>query len=114
MVKRYAKTCHLKEDPESIAMYIREHARVWPEVLTAIRTVGVIEMAIFVSHPRPSPPTPVRVACAVHCAACSSARLLRSRAVLNILHAAAVAAVARGNALVVCFVDASLWTGSLL
>ena len=47
-MKRYAKTCHLKADPESLAFYVREHTRVWPEVLDAIRRVGVEEMRIWI------------------------------------------------------------------
>jgi L-rhamnose mutarotase len=47
-MKRYARTCHLVNDPEAITFYCREHARVWPEVLRALRDVGVREMRIWI------------------------------------------------------------------
>ena len=47
-MKRYAKTCHLKDDPEAIRFYIAEHARVWPEVLKAIDAIGCHEMRIYI------------------------------------------------------------------
>lgn len=51
-VKRYAKTCHLKADPESVAFYIREHAHVWPVVLEALASVGILEMRIWIAGNR--------------------------------------------------------------
>lgn len=51
-MKRYAKTCHLDDDQESIAFYCREHARVWPEVLAALRAVGIAEMRIWIAGNR--------------------------------------------------------------
>ena len=46
--KYFAKTCHLRDDPEAIAMYVNEHKRVWPEVLIGLRECGVIEMKIWI------------------------------------------------------------------
>lgn len=47
-MKRYARTCHVKNDPAAIAFYRREHGHVWPEVLTALRGAGVAEMRIWI------------------------------------------------------------------
>lgn len=51
-MKRYAKTCHLTPEPEAIAFYRREHARVWPEVLEALRGVGIRDMRIWIAGNR--------------------------------------------------------------
>lgn len=46
-MKQYALTLDLKDDPQLIIEYERYHAQVWPEVLAAIRHVGILEMKIF-------------------------------------------------------------------
>lgn len=51
-MKRYAKTCHLQDDPVSIAFYRREHEHVWPEVLRALRGVGITDMRIWIAGNR--------------------------------------------------------------
>ncbi len=51
-MKRYAKTCHLRDDATAIAAYVREHERVWPEVLQALRDAGILEMRIWIAGPR--------------------------------------------------------------
>ena len=47
MVKSYAQTICLKDDPEGIAEYKRYHANSWPEVLEALKAVGILRMKIF-------------------------------------------------------------------
>jgi Uncharacterized conserved protein len=47
-MKRYCQTLKLKEDPELIAAYVREHSHVWPEIQEGIRSVGILDMQIYV------------------------------------------------------------------
>ena len=49
-VKRYVQTMDLKDDPELIAEYKRRHSQgeAWPEILTGIREVGILDMQIFI------------------------------------------------------------------
>ncbi|WKN43449.1 L-rhamnose mutarotase [Tunicatimonas pelagia] len=46
-MKDYAQTVNLKNDPEVIREYEKHHAAVWPEVLSALKEVGVIDMKIY-------------------------------------------------------------------
>ena len=46
-MKQYALALDLKDDPQLIAEYEQYHRQVWPEVLAAIRHVGIEEMQIF-------------------------------------------------------------------
>jgi L-rhamnose mutarotase len=46
-VKRYGMTLMLRDDPDAIARYRREHARVWPEVLARLRASGITGMRIY-------------------------------------------------------------------
>ena len=46
-MKNLAFTVNLKDDPEVIAKYKEYHANVWPEVLQALKDVGVIDMKIY-------------------------------------------------------------------
>lgn len=46
-MKQFARTLDLKDDPQLIAQYEEHHQRVWPEVLAAIKNVGIVEMKIF-------------------------------------------------------------------
>lgn len=46
-MKRYCQTLELVDDPEMIAAYVSEHARVWPEVQAGIREVGILDMQIY-------------------------------------------------------------------
>ena len=46
-MKRYCQTLTLKDDPELIAGYVREHSRVWPEIKVGIREVGILDMQIY-------------------------------------------------------------------
>ena len=49
-VKRYCQTMDLKDDPELIAEYRKRHSRehAWPEILSGIRQVGILEMDIYI------------------------------------------------------------------
>lgn len=47
-MKRYCQTLTLREDPELIKAYIQEHSRVWPEIQEGIRSVGILDMQIYV------------------------------------------------------------------
>ena len=47
MVKSYAKTICLRDNPVHIAQYKRHHSNVWPEVLKALKEVGILRMKIF-------------------------------------------------------------------
>ncbi|MBQ8271011.1 MAG: L-rhamnose mutarotase [Bacteroidaceae bacterium] len=48
-VKRYCQTLDLKDNPELIAEYRRRHSEgeAWPEIIDGIRTVGILEMEIY-------------------------------------------------------------------
>ena len=48
-VKRYCQTLDLKNDPELIARYVEAHSRYksWPEIREGIRSVGILEMEIY-------------------------------------------------------------------
>jgi L-rhamnose mutarotase len=43
----FGMTLLLKDDPEVVERYKRFHREPWPEVLTALRKIGVIEMKIY-------------------------------------------------------------------
>jgi L-rhamnose mutarotase len=43
----YARALDLKDDPAAVAAYLEYHRHPWPEVLVALRAVGVREMRIF-------------------------------------------------------------------
>lgn len=49
-VKRYCQMLNLKNNPELIAEYRRIHSRqeAWPEIRAGIRSVGVLEMEIYI------------------------------------------------------------------
>lgn len=46
-MKSFAQALDLKDDPEVIATYERYHREVWPEVLEALKGIGIIRMEIF-------------------------------------------------------------------
>ncbi len=48
-VKRYCQTLSLRDNPELIAEYRRRHSReqVWPEIIAGMRSVGILEMEIY-------------------------------------------------------------------
>ncbi len=47
--KRYCQTLDLKDDPELIAEYVKRHSEAhhWPEINEGIRSVGILEMEIY-------------------------------------------------------------------
>jgi L-rhamnose mutarotase len=47
-MKRYCQTLSLKNDPQLIEAYVREHAHVWPEVQAGIKEVGILDMQIYI------------------------------------------------------------------
>ena len=49
-VKRYCQTMDLKNDPELIAKYKEAHDRYhsWPEIREGIKSVGILEMEIYI------------------------------------------------------------------
>lgn len=49
--KRYCQTLSLKDNPELIEEYRRIHseAEAWPEIREGIRSVGILEMEIYIS-----------------------------------------------------------------
>ena len=49
--KRYCQTLSLRDDPELIAAYRKLHSRegVWQEILDGIRSVGILEMEIYLA-----------------------------------------------------------------
>lgn len=50
-VKRYCQTLSLKDNPELISAYRKVHSReeAWPEIREGIRSVGILEMEIYIS-----------------------------------------------------------------
>lgn len=50
-VKRYCQTLSLKDNPKLIEMYKKVHSKesVWAEVLEGIRSVGILEMELYLS-----------------------------------------------------------------
>ncbi|MDR1161730.1 MAG: L-rhamnose mutarotase [Tannerellaceae bacterium] len=47
--KRYCQTLDLKDDPQLIALYKKYHSEEesWPEIREGIRSVGILEMDIY-------------------------------------------------------------------
>ncbi len=47
--KRYCQTLQLKNDPELIQEYVKRHSEKnhWPEINEGIRSVGILEMEIY-------------------------------------------------------------------
>jgi L-rhamnose mutarotase len=44
---RHVLTLDLRDDPEAVAEYRRQHAEAWPEVVSSLRAAGVREMDIY-------------------------------------------------------------------
>ena len=47
-MKRYCQTLVLRNDPQLIEGYVREHSHVWPEIKEGIREVGILDMQIYI------------------------------------------------------------------
>ena len=52
--KRYCQTLDLKDDPALIAEYVERHSKAkrWQEIVDGIRTVGILEMEIYLTGTR--------------------------------------------------------------
>lgn len=48
----FAQTIELVDDPRLIAEYVDAHRRVWPEVISALRDIGIQRMRIFLQGHR--------------------------------------------------------------
>lgn len=46
-MKTFAQTIDLVDDPARIAEYVEWHRRVWPEVVRALRGIGIARMRIW-------------------------------------------------------------------
>lgn len=48
-VKRYCQTLELKDAPDLIQEYVKRHSEEnhWPEIVEGIRSVGILEMEIY-------------------------------------------------------------------
>ncbi|MCG2590403.1 L-rhamnose mutarotase [Rhodohalobacter sulfatireducens] len=46
-MKRFCFALDLKNDPELIDEYIKQHENVWPEILDSITNAGIINMEIY-------------------------------------------------------------------
>lgn len=49
-VKRYCRTMDLRDNQELISEYRSRHSKekIWPEILEGIRSVGILEMEIYI------------------------------------------------------------------
>lgn len=49
-IKRYCQTLYLKDNPKLIAAYRKAHSKemAWPEIREGIRSVGILEMEIYI------------------------------------------------------------------
>ena len=47
-MKRYCQTLDLRDDRAMIEKYVEAHAHVWPEIQEGIRSVGILDMQIFI------------------------------------------------------------------
>ena len=46
-MKDFAFTVNLKDDPEVIQKYEQYHASIWPEVLSSLKQVGILDLKIY-------------------------------------------------------------------
>ena len=51
-MKPFAQTLELKDDPALIAEYVEHHRHVWPEVVRALRAIGIARLRIFLHSNR--------------------------------------------------------------
>ena len=47
-MKRYCQTLELRDNRELIEKYVEAHAHVWPEIQEGIRSVGILDMQIYI------------------------------------------------------------------
>lgn len=46
-MKRYCQILTLPDDEKAIKAYVEAHSRVWPEIKEGIRSVGILDMQIY-------------------------------------------------------------------
>ncbi len=46
-MKTFGLTVNLKDDPQIISAYKAYHEKVWPEVISALKEIGVVDMKIW-------------------------------------------------------------------
>ncbi|MCB9845250.1 MAG: L-rhamnose mutarotase [Phycisphaeraceae bacterium] len=51
-MRAFAQALDLVDDPELIEEYRRHHRRVWPEVVSGLRAIGIRNMRIFLAGSR--------------------------------------------------------------
>lgn len=51
-MKSYAQALDLKDDPALIEQYKAHHRAVWPEVASALRSIGIASMRIYLKGTR--------------------------------------------------------------
>ncbi len=53
-VKRYVQILDLRNDPELIEAYKKQHseAHMWPEIMEGIKQVGILEMELYIQSDR--------------------------------------------------------------
>ncbi len=53
-VKRYCQVLDLKDDPQLMAEYVKQHSEegMWPEIVAGIREVGILEMELYLVENR--------------------------------------------------------------
>lgn len=47
-MKRYCQTLELVDNKETIARYVEAHSHVWPEIQKGIKSVGILDMQIYI------------------------------------------------------------------
>lgn len=47
-MKRFCQTLELKNDEKLIASYKEVHSKVWPEIKEGIKSVGILDMQIYI------------------------------------------------------------------
>lgn len=47
-MKRYCQTLKLRNDQDLIEGYVKEHKNVWPEIKEGIKSVGILDMQIYI------------------------------------------------------------------
>lgn len=47
-MKRYCQTLKLRDNSELIKGYVEQHKQVWPEIKAGIKSVGILDMQIYI------------------------------------------------------------------
>lgn len=48
-MQRFVQTLRLVDNPEAIAEYRRIHDNIWPEIVKGIRSIGILDMEIYLT-----------------------------------------------------------------